>query len=68
MLECHGNSIVNAFRQTLGGFGVIYMLAFVLWCVSRDAELVPVCLDECAGAFPPRKVWLSMLALGKKVV
>lgn len=25
----------NAFRQTLGGFGVIYALAFVLWCVSR---------------------------------
>ena len=28
-------SLANALRQTLGGFGVIYMLAFVLWCVSR---------------------------------
>ena len=35
MTEQIGLSLANAFRQTLGGFGVIYMLAFALWCVSR---------------------------------
>lgn len=34
MLEHFDNSIINAFRQTLGGFGVIYGLAFLLWLVS----------------------------------
>jgi len=33
--EYVGAAIANAFRQTLGGFGVIYALAFALWCVSR---------------------------------
>ena len=35
MLEHFDISISNAFRQTLGGFGVIYILAFLLWLVSR---------------------------------
>lgn len=35
MTEHFDACIANAFRQTLGGFGVVYMLAFVLWCVSR---------------------------------
>lgn len=28
-------NLAHAFRQVLGGFGVVYMLAFALWCVSR---------------------------------
>ena len=35
MIENLEISIANAFRQTFGGFGVIYVLAFVLWLVSR---------------------------------
>lgn len=35
MIENFDTSIANALRQTLGGFGVIYALAFVLWLVSR---------------------------------
>ena len=35
MIENFDNSIANAFRQTFGGFGVIYILAFLLWLVSR---------------------------------
>ena len=35
MIEYLDISIVNTFRQTFGGFGIIYTLAFVLWLVSR---------------------------------
>ncbi len=39
MVEHFDNSIINAFRQALGGFGVIYILAFVMWHVSRERRV-----------------------------
>lgn len=35
MIEYSDTSVTNAFRQTFGGFGVIDILAFLLWLVSR---------------------------------
>ena len=35
MLVYFDMSIANTLRQTLGGFGVVYVLAFLLWLVSR---------------------------------
>ena len=35
MLEYLDAAIVNAFRQLLGGFGVIFVLAFVMWMLSQ---------------------------------
>lgn len=35
MLEYLDTAIVNAFRQLLGGFGVIFVLAFIMWMFSQ---------------------------------
>jgi hypothetical protein len=35
MLDYLDTAIVNAFRQILGGFGLIFLLAFLMWAVSQ---------------------------------
>lgn len=35
MLDCLDAAIVNAIRQVLGGFGVIFALAFLMWTMSQ---------------------------------
>ena len=70
MLEHFDNSISNALRQTLGGSGVIYGLAFLLWLVSRKrrnygAEVMGI-FRIGFGCFKIAKV--SFAPLGKKVV
>ena len=35
MLDYLDAAIVNAVRQVLGGFGVIFVLAFLIWTMSQ---------------------------------
>ncbi len=35
MLDYLDTAIVNAFRQIIGGFGIVFLLAFFLWMVSQ---------------------------------
>ena len=35
MLDYIDNAIVNAFRLIIGGFGVVFVLAFLMWMVSQ---------------------------------
>ena len=35
MLDYLDAAIVNAFRQIIGGFGVVFVLAFLMWMVSQ---------------------------------
>lgn len=35
MLDYLDTAIVNAFRQIIGGFGIVFVLAFLMWMVSQ---------------------------------